>query len=279
MHDLDHLLREFEDPTPPSGESADAEWPAEESEGPTDEWEGTLGEGPLGDEWEDDREDDELEAGVEAALAAELLSTQTEEELEYFLGKLISSAGKAIKGFANSKVGRALGGVLKKVGGKLLPLAGGALGGMFGGPLGAKLGSSLGSGLGRVLKLDADEVDPQSLGEAFGFESEGLSTEEAEFEAARRFVRLAHESARIAARAPSGAPPEVTARSAVLSSARRHAPGLVRTTPTAPRPAARPGAARVPAGQPGVPRRTGGAPRGGWVRHGNHLVLIDFFER
>ena len=75
----------------------------------------------------------------EMELAAEFLEVTDEQELEQFIGDLIRKAGKAIGKFAHSSVGKALGGVLKTVASKALPIAGGALGGLVGGPPGATL--------------------------------------------------------------------------------------------------------------------------------------------
>ena len=66
-----------------------------------------------------------------------------------------------------------------------LPRAGGALGTFAGGPLGAPIGSGLAS-IGR---------------RALGLELEGLSHEDQEFEAAKRFVRFAGEAVNNAASA------------------------------------------------------------------------------
>lgn len=62
----------------------------------------------------------------------------------------------------------------------------------------------------------------------FELELEGMDEQEAEFEVAQRFVRLAGSAARNAARAPSSAPPRTVAHAALVTAARRHAPGLVR---------------------------------------------------
>ena len=76
-------------------------------------------------------------------LTAELMDVTNEEELDLFLGKLIKKAGGAIKKVVKSPIGRAVGGVLKGVAKKALPIAGGALGTYFGGPLGAKIAAVL----------------------------------------------------------------------------------------------------------------------------------------
>ena len=49
----------------------------------------------------------------EMELAAELLEVSNEQELEQFLGSLISSAGKALGGIVKGPIGKTLGGALK----------------------------------------------------------------------------------------------------------------------------------------------------------------------
>lgn len=62
-------------------------------------------------------------------------------------------------------------------------------------------------------------------------EFEGMSLEEAEFEAARRFVRLSAAAARNLAAARRGARPRRVARAALLAASRRYAPGIYRRFP------------------------------------------------
>jgi len=183
----------------------------------------------------------------EAELANELLSVNSEAELEQFLGdflkKAASVAGKAIR----SPVGQAIGGVLKGVAKKALPLAGGALGGYFGGPLGAKIGSGLAS----------------AAGNALGLEAESMEGEEREFEGAKQFVRLAADTVNRATTARGSADPRVIAQSAATAAARQFAPGLLGN-------AAGQGAQGGPRGQAGA----GGSVQGGrWARQGRKIVL------
>lgn len=147
----------------------------------------------------------------EAELAAELLEVNNEQELEQFLGDLISKAGKAIGSFVKSPVGKAIGGVLKGAAKVALPLAGGALGTFVGGPIGMQIGSSLGS----------------MAGQALGLELEGLSAEDREFEAAKQFVRFAGETVKNALQAPPHIDAATIAKAAATEAAREHAPGLV----------------------------------------------------
>jgi hypothetical protein len=172
------------------------------------EW---LGEGE--EEWTGETDGEAVFDEVEEMeLAAELLGIQNEEELEEFLGKLIKRAGAGIKKFANSSVGKALGGVLKTVASKALPIAGAALGNLVLPGVGGMIGSKLASAGGKM----------------FGLELEGMSPQDQEFEVARRFVRLSGAAARQAARMPIYGSPVDLAKDAVLGAAQIYAPGLVR---------------------------------------------------
>lgn len=151
----------------------------------------------------------------EMELAAELLEVTNEAELEQFLGNLFKKAVSGVGGFLKSSTGKALGGILKNVAKKALPVVGGALGSFVAPGIGTALGSKLGAAASNLFEV----------------ELEGLNEQEAEFEVARRYVRLASSAARAAATAPRTAPPQAVARAAVVSAARRHAPGLVRGTP------------------------------------------------
>jgi hypothetical protein len=151
---------------------------------------------------------------TELELASELLAVTNEQELDQFLGDLISKVGSAVGSIARSPLGQAIGNGLNGVIKSALPLAGGALGTMVGGPLGASIGSGLASAAGR----------------AFGLELEGLSREDQEFEAAKCFVRFATEAVRNAATASPADDPEASARAAIAAAARRSAPGLLRST-------------------------------------------------
>jgi hypothetical protein len=146
-------------------------------------------------------------------LAGELLEVSSEAELDRFLGKLIKKVGGGIKQFANSSIGRAIGGTLKGLAKKALPLAGTVAGGFFG-PLGAKIGG----GLARVA--------------ANALEMEMLEAEDREFEGAKNFVRICGEAAKkaLATTAPNTNPTAV-AQKAVASVVAKYAPGLMRTAP------------------------------------------------
>src|SRR5690242_10739787 len=62
-------------------------------------------------------------------MASELLEIHDEQELEQFLGDLISKAAKAVGSFVKSPTGKALGGILKGAAKQALPMVGSALGG------------------------------------------------------------------------------------------------------------------------------------------------------
>jgi len=146
----------------------------------------------------------------EMELAAEMLEISNEQELENFLGSLISSAGKALGGLVKGPIGKTLGGALKGLAKKALPIAGGALGTFFGGPVGTAIGSQLGS----------------FAGSALGLETEGLSAEDREFEVARQFIRVAGDAVKNALEAPANADPHAIAQAAVAN-ATQGAPGFL----------------------------------------------------
>ena len=192
-----------------------------------------------------------LSEADEVELASELLEVTNEDELDRFLGKLVSRAVKGVGKVMKSPIGRALGGVLKKAAKVALPIAGKAAGSFFGGPAWAMIGGQLASGAGRL----------------FGLELEGLSSEDAEWEVARRYVRFASSAASRAASAPASAPPQAAARNAAAAAARRHAPGLLKVL----RPQGQSGPAASNGSTMGV---SAGGRRGTWYRRGRRIVLV-----
>lgn len=189
-----------------------------------------------------------LSEAQEIQLASELLEISSEDELEQFLGSLIKKVG----GFVKGPIGQALGGVLKSVAKRALPLVGGALGSFvpgIGTAIGTKLGS-MASGL-------------------FEMELESMPQEQAEFEVARRIVGLTAAAARTAAQARPrpGASPSTIARAAIATAARAYAPGLQRQMLQA---------LKSSAGQSGAARRPGNGmgrpygPRPGPGRNGGY---------
>lgn len=178
----------------------------------------------------------------ELALASELLEITTEAELDRFLGKLVSGAISAVRGFAGSDAGRAVGGVLKSAAKQALPQLGRVVGDAVSPGRGGGIGQRAGQWAAGRLEL--------------GLQTEGLSAEDEEYEVARAFVRFADETARRAAQAPPTMPPQVAAQRAAVAAAQRHLPGLV-------------GAQGAAGG--GGSRGT----EGRWIRRGNRIIVLD----
>ena len=170
----------------------------------------------------------------------ELLSVSSEAEMEQFLGNVFSSVWNGVK-----KVASPLGGVLKAVAKRALPYVGGALGSLIPIP---GVGTALGRAVGTVVS------------QALEMEYAGLAPQQQEFEAARRFVRLAGTAAQLAGQG-DGSPAAV--RTAVLVAARRHVPALTR----------RPGTGAASAVRPGGPSVMPSGATGRWRRRGNRIVL------
>lgn len=180
-----------------------------------------------------------LDEAEEMELASEALGLQDDTEMEYFLGKLISSvtrkAGRALR----SPVGGALVGILKNAARKALPMAGTAVGSMVGGPFGTALGAKLGSQAGSLL----------------GLELEGLSPQDQEFETARQFVKFAGAAAQNALNsAMGGGSPVDAAAKAVATAAKSYAPGLLQKA--------------------GAYASASGLQSGRWFRRGNTIVIV-----
>ncbi|MFE0103455.1 hypothetical protein [Streptomyces sp. NPDC059009] len=188
----------------------------------------------------------------EAELATELMGVVSEEELEQFLGNWLRAAADKAGGVLRSSVGRQLGGMLKNVARKALPTLGGALGNVIAPGVGGQIGSKIGSWASNLFELEAAGADP----------------EEYEFEAARRFVRLSGAAAANAAHGSRRAAPQVLARQAVHSAARRYAPGVARRFPVFARPAPWYWPAPVPVGADASMSRSGGDIEGGSARAG-----------
>jgi uncharacterized protein (DUF697 family) len=173
-----------------------------------------------------------LSQGEEVELATELLEISNEQELEQFLGGLFKKVARGVGGFIKSPIGRALGGVLKSVAKKALPVVGGALGSMVAPGIGTAIGSKLGSMASGLFEV----------------ELEAMPQEQAEFEAARRYVNLAASAARHAAtaRPRPGVDPRTVARAATARAARTYAPGLYRQMMASLAQRNRPASARYP---------------------------------
>jgi hypothetical protein len=150
-----------------------------------------------------------MSEALETELASELLEISSEQELDRFLGKLLSSAVGAGKAFLASDAGKAVGGMLKGAAKQALPQIGRAVGDLIS-PGAGDVGSQLATAAGSKL----------------GLELEGLSAEDRELEAARAFVRFADETARIADAAPPSVPPATAAAHAGTVAAQHQLPGL-----------------------------------------------------
>jgi hypothetical protein len=211
----------------------------------------------------------EQELATEDELAQELLEITTEEELDQFLGKLARGVIRGASKFVKSPIGKAIGGALKTVAKRALPIAGAALGNLVLPGVGGMIGSKLGSAAGGLLEAGEAEL----MGEVA-----------AEQEAARRYVRFARASYRNAARIPRSVPPRAAARAAITGAARAYAPSLLGGRRRGWRSRRRGYTGQPMAGyEPDYGFDDGGGyadadgqygSEGRWVRRGNRVVLI-----
>jgi len=177
----------------------------------------------------------------EMELAAQLLEVSDEAELDQFLGSLFKKASQAVGSFMKGPIGKQLGGLIKPLVKQALPMLGGALGSFIPIPgVGTALGTQAGS----------------AAADMFEMELEGMSAEDQEFEVARRVVRLAGEAAQQAVQTPPTVPPPDAAKSALVTAAQQHAPGLLRQPSSS-------------AGPYGRKHHHSGR----WVRRGHTIVL------
>ena len=290
MHHIDRTLQEFESGAVLNGEfendetngeygqeiGYEFEFEQEFEQGPGQEFSGEFGQEALGLGPEQEQ--------LEAALVGELLEVSTEQELNQFLGSLMSQAVGAASRLAKSPAGQSVGQYLVDFGKKTLPQlatryggqagtalgsrAGGALGGRLG-PLGARAGAWAGSQAGGYAGQRAGQWAGTQAGNwlatnaqrVFGLELEALSPESQELEIARSFVRFATDVTRRANQALRRNPNlslGALGKQVLMASVPRHAPGL------------RPGGA--------APQLSGGARRarqGTWERRGRAVVLYD----
>jgi len=188
MHDIDSTRLEF---------NPEYEYEYEyEGSGDTRETNETQSEAPMSE-------------AEEEAFAAELLGVSNEMEMDHFLGGLFKKIAGKIGGAASKFLGKAggpLAGALKGIAAKALPFLGGALGTAIPIPgVGTALGTALGSAASNLLQS----------------ELENLEAEEQEFEAARRFVRLATHAVRHGARRPFTSNPVAAANLALRHTIQR----------------------------------------------------------
>lgn len=238
MHDIDRALFEGEDEGGTWGEVSNEQTGYSQETGTYEYQENESaayeGRGSLDEVWGEalSSESDEL------SQASELLAVNNEEELDRFLGDLVSNAVSATRSFANSGAGQAMGNLLKSSARKILPQLGRAIGDYVAPGLGGQAGAQAGTWLGTKFET--------------GLQLEGLSAEDRELETARAFVRFANSAARRAASTPPNVPGAVAARQAATAAARQYLPGLLRVTST-----------------PGGP-----ALSGRWVRRGRNIVIL-----
>jgi hypothetical protein len=120
-------------------------------------------------------------------LALELLSVQSEHELDQFLGDLFKRATRALGNFAKTSAGKALGGILRNAAKTALPILGGAI------LPGA--GAAAGQAIGDALEL------------------EGVPAENRDIEAAKKLIEVG----RAAAQEVASLPPTATPKDAAVA--------------------------------------------------------------
>lgn len=174
----------------------------------------------------------------ELSLASELLAVANEEELDQFLGNLLSNAVSAARTFAGSSAGKAVGDILKSSARRVLPQLGQAVGNYIAPGAGGQAGQQVGKWLGSRFET--------------GLQLEGLSAEDRELETARAFVRFANSTAQRAASIPRTVPASAAARQAAVAAARQHLPGLLRPPPAS----------------------GSSAASGRWVRRGRNIIIL-----
>jgi hypothetical protein len=177
----------------------------------------------------------------ELDLASRLLEVADGMQLHRLLQEIVVRAERAVRQQLPPGVREALVALLKVASRKSVPHAARVLGGM------------------PPVSSEISRLAPRAAN-VFGIELEGLSPEDQELEVARRFVRFGATAARNAARSRTRLNPRMATRSAVISAARRYAPGLLRAAPRRPQP----------------PRlRTPGAQGGHWVRQGRNIIIVN----
>ena len=204
----------------------------------------------------------------EVELALELLAVSSEQELDQFLGKVFRGIGRGLKkvGSVAGKILKPLGGALKGLAKKALPLVGGALGSFIPIPgVGTALGTALGSAVSKALEMEAGVMEQ----------------EEAEFEMARRFVRIAADATQQALAAGAGGDAETVVQEALLEAVRANVPGLdqaeleAQLMPVAGETAFAGNELEEEVHYLGPYGGEGRAQGGRWRRRGRHIVLTD----
>jgi len=176
---------------------------------------------------------------IEMELAGDLLDISNDQELDMFMGRLVKRAARGAGNFARSSTGKAVGGMLKNVARKALPIAGGAVGNFIAPGVGGLIGGKLGSLAGNMFEL----------------ELEGLSPEDQEFEMARAYVRFAGNAVKNASKmSPNMGTPAASA--AITHAAKNFAPGLLSKKEIN-----------------GKSQQTNGNNKGSWYRKNGNIIL------
>ena len=243
MHNIDRTLQEFESGTALNGEfegyetsgeyGQEMEYGQELEYGQEMEYSQEFGQEFSGETYELAGEQER----VMAELAQELLEINSEQELNQFLGNLVSQAAGAASKLLTSPAGQSVGRYLVDFGKQTLPQLGAKYGGQAGaalggklGPLGAKAGSWAGTKAGQWAGGQAGSWVADNAKRVFGLELEMLSPESQELEINRAFVRFASDVARRADRTLRRYPRMgvgMLGRQVLGASAPLYAPGLL----------------------------------------------------
>lgn len=225
---------------------------------------------------------------LEMELTDELLTVTNEQELNQFVGNLISKAARAGAGFVQSPTGQSVGRFLVRFGKNTLPRVAANLGGRAGGALGARAGQAFtnryGKGLvgqavsgglkqggtylgqrgGAWLGSKAGNWLASKAQRTFNLEFEGLSPENMEYEIARSYVRFASEVAKRASAAVRNNPGislSDLSQNVIPQVAQEHAPGLLRIKYK---------------GMNGPGAFIGRRRKGTWERRGRSIILYEY---
>lgn len=167
-------------------------------------------------------------------LALELLQVRDEQELDQFLGSLLSKAASAIGKFVRSPAGNALKGILKNAISSAVPVLGGVVSSLIS-------SGGAGSDVGAAIKSE--------------LEYEGVPAENRDVEAAKKVIEVGGAAAQQVAAMPPNAPPQA-AVDAVQSAAQQQ------------------GVASSPPGPTAGDAPDSGATSGQWYRRGRTIVIV-----
>ncbi|UOQ96264.1 hypothetical protein MUN81_13505 [Hymenobacter sp. 5317J-9] len=258
MHNIDRTLQEFESGVATNSEYENYETSGEYGQelGQEFEYEEEMGqefEEEFGQEFSGETNGENFEMSQEEELVGELLEVTNEQELNQFLGSLVSKVAGAASQLAKSPAGQSVGRYLVDFGKKTLPQLAGQYGGQTGAALGGRAGAALGGRLGPLGARAGQWAGSKAGGYAgsaagnwagtqagnfladnakkvFGLEFEALSPESQELEIARAYVRFASDVARRANRALRRNPrlrPGALGRQVLTATAPYYAPGLL----------------------------------------------------